>query len=202
MSVVACLFCIWCKELLGLLLLLLKPWLSVHWHTGTWIPSFVHEFHIIWNLLLLLLLFLQLWVPCSSRTIRSLLWFTVELHVLVLAQYKGQGCAAVGSQHQPKPTLLKGHLWNYSPRGEGLLSHSGYQILCVQDCHFACYCCLYSFHSSVSLVHLSFGTVLFWRIFKVHSFSTPQFSYSSTNSKKATLAPSFWLCAFNAQDKI
>lgn len=35
---------------------------------------------------------------------------------------------------------------------------------------------LYRFHPSVSLVHLSFGTVFFWRIFKAHSFSTHQFS--------------------------
>lgn len=105
MSVAAFLFCIWCKELLGPLLFLLKPWLNVHWHAGTWVPSFVYEFHVIQNLSLLLLqiVSLQLWVPCSGRTVRFLSWFTVWRHVLLLAQHKGQEWAAGGRKHQPKP---------------------------------------------------------------------------------------------------
>lgn len=68
MSVAACPFCIWGKELLGVLLFLLKLWLNVHWHAGTWVPSFVCEFHVIQNWLLLLLLFvnLQLQFPFSA----------------------------------------------------------------------------------------------------------------------------------------
>lgn len=123
MSVAACQFCIWCKELLGPLLFLLKPRLNVHWHAGTWVPLFVYEFHVIRNLLLLLLLFanLQPWFLCSGRSVRS--WFTVGLCVLVLAQHKGQEWAAVGRQHQPQPSmLLKARLWNYSLQGAGLLS--------------------------------------------------------------------------------
>lgn len=47
-----------------------------------------------------------------------------------LAQHKGQGCAAVGRQHQPKPTHLKGFLRNYSLRGEGLLSQGNRYCVC------------------------------------------------------------------------
>lgn len=160
MSVAACQFCIWCKELLGPLLFLLKPWLNVHWHAGTWVPSFVYEFHVIPNLSLLLLLFvnLQLWVPCGGGTVRSLSRFTCSCWHSTRGRSEQLEVENISpNQHAAESSLMKRQPWR------GRFAQSvGDQILGVQNCHFTCYCCLCRFHSSVSLFQFSFGTAFFF----------------------------------------
>lgn len=162
MSVAACQFCIWSKELLGLLLFLLKPWLSVHWPTGTWVPSFVYKFHVIWTLSLLLVLFvnLQLWVPC--RTIRSLFWCAVGLPMLLLAQQEGHEWAPRGGQCQPKPACC----WK-------LVELQPWQWKCAQSVGNRSWGCqIVSPPATVAYIgsvfeflffSSLFGTVFFWR---------------------------------------
>lgn len=118
MSVVACQICVWCKELLGLLLFMTKCPLTHRNMNSLLCVQIPHDLESVAAFVAV--------SPALGSMQQQDHQVSGVIHCGVAHAWhsKGGGMCSCGEPTSTQ-TQLKGYLWNYSLRGEGLLSHSG-----------------------------------------------------------------------------